>query len=158
MADVTPGDIFRNNPQLAKQFAAAAANQAGPGFGNFMGAAMGVPQMPQMPQMPQQAFFQESPPVQRREMRGPSGVDDILKTFQEVREMDSPVSPMGSPMGSSMPIFSQQPAVQAVSELASNYSDDTQSQVESVRSVPTGQRRGRRKAMALAENTMTLNL
>ena len=162
MADVTPGDIFRNNPQLAKQFAAAAANQAGPGFGNFMGAAMGVqqPQMPQM-QMPQQAFFQE-PPVQRREMRGPSGVDDILKTFQEVREMDSPMgNPMGSQMGSpinSMPIFNQQPAVQAVSELASNYSDDTQSQAESVRSAPTGQRRGRRKAMALAENTMTLNL
>jgi len=124
----------------------------GPGFGNFMGAAMGVqqPQMPQM-QMPQQAFFQE-PPVQRREMRGPSGVDDILKTFQEVREMDSPINSM------EMPMFNQQPAMQAVSELASNYSDDTQSQAESVRSVPTGQRRGRRKATALAENTMTLNL
>jgi hypothetical protein len=66
--------------------------------------------------------------------------------------MDSPISSM------EMPMFNQQPAMQAVSELASNYSDDTQSQAESVRSVPTGQRRGRRKATALAENTMTLNL
>ena len=189
MANVAPSDIFRQNPDLARQFAAAAANQAGPGFGNFMGAAMGVQQqgppvgMPQpmgingagafyqasngmgsppMPQMPQSMAAQAPQSVQRREMRGPSGVDDILKTFQEVREMDSPMgNQMGSPMGSpinSMPIFNQQPAVQAVSELASNYSDDTQSQAESVRSAPTGQRRGRRKAMALAENTMTLNL
>ena len=36
-------DILRQNPELAKQFAAAAANAAGPGFGNFMGMSMGVP-------------------------------------------------------------------------------------------------------------------
>ena len=36
-------DVLRNNPMLAKQMAAAAAQQAGPGFGNFMGMAMGVP-------------------------------------------------------------------------------------------------------------------
>jgi hypothetical protein len=97
-------DIFKNNPDLAKQFAAAAAQQASPGFGNFMGMAMGVPpqgnQGPQgvpvnmasgpgaffnSPQMPQHVAA--SPPVQtaRREMSGPSGVDDILKTFEEFR-------------------------------------------------------------------------
>ena len=35
-------DVLRNNPELARQMAAAAAQQAGPGFGNFMGAALGV--------------------------------------------------------------------------------------------------------------------
>jgi len=35
-------DVLRNNPQLARQMAAAAAQQAGPGFGNFMGMAMGM--------------------------------------------------------------------------------------------------------------------
>jgi hypothetical protein len=41
-------DVLRKNPELARQMAAAAANQAGPGFGNFMGMAMGVPP-PQAP-------------------------------------------------------------------------------------------------------------
>jgi hypothetical protein len=49
-ANMDAGDVFRNNPDLAKQFAAAAANQAGSGFGNFMGAAMGVPQSQPAPQ------------------------------------------------------------------------------------------------------------
>jgi hypothetical protein len=35
-------DVLRRNPDLARQMAAAAAQQAGPGFGNFMGMAMGV--------------------------------------------------------------------------------------------------------------------
>ena len=41
MSSVSADDILKNNPDLAKQFAAAAANQAGPGFGNFMNMAMG---------------------------------------------------------------------------------------------------------------------
>ena len=41
MASVSADDILRNNPDLARQFAAAAASQAGPGFGNFMNMAMG---------------------------------------------------------------------------------------------------------------------
>jgi len=53
MAGMGPADIFKNNPDLAKQFAAAAANQAGSGFGNFMGAAMGVPQQQQQQQQQQ---------------------------------------------------------------------------------------------------------
>jgi len=43
MGNMSVDDILRNNPALAKQMAAAAAQAAGPGFGNFMGAAMGVP-------------------------------------------------------------------------------------------------------------------
>jgi hypothetical protein len=42
MGNMTMDDILKNNPALAKQMAAAAAQAAGPGFGNFMGAAMGV--------------------------------------------------------------------------------------------------------------------
>ena len=181
MANVGPADIFRQNPDLAKQFAAAAAQQAGPGFGNFMGAALGQqgppmsqPQMPQgpgafyqasngmgsppMPQMPQSMAASISAPVQRREMRGPTNVDDILKTFQEVRAADLESNPVMMPGPS--PIFSQQPAMQAVSEIQSIHSrqDDELSQLESVRTGATGQRRGRRKAAMPVANTMTLNL
>jgi hypothetical protein len=187
MANVAPSDIFRQNPDLARQFAAAAANQAGPGFGNFMGAAMGMPpgvqqqgppvgmaqQMnnpgafyqasngmgsPPMPQMPQSMAAQAPQSVQRREMRGPSGVDDILKTFQEVRAADLESNPVMMPQAPS--IFSQQPAMQAASEIASIHSrqDDELSQLESVRTGATGQRRGRRKAAIPVANTMTLNL
>ncbi len=185
MAGMGPEDIFRNNPDLAKQFAAAAAQQAGPGFGNFMGAAMGMPQqgMPQQgPQMPQMnnsgPFYQASngmgsPPMpqmpqhmvaspainmQRREMRGPSGVDDILKTFQEVRAAEYESHPLMMPQNSSM--FNQQPVMQAISEIHSINSrqDDELSQLESVRTGATGQRRGRRKAVLPVANTMTLNL
>jgi hypothetical protein len=41
MASVSTDDILKNNPDLARQFATAAAQQAGPGFGNFMNMAMG---------------------------------------------------------------------------------------------------------------------
>jgi hypothetical protein len=181
MANVGPADIFRQNPDLAKQFAAAAAQQAGPGFGNFMGAALGQqgppmsqPQMsqgpgafyqasngmgsPPMPQMPQSMAAQNAGPVQRREMRGPTNVDDILKTFQEVRAADLESNPIMMP--SSQNIFNQQPAMQAVSEIQSIHSrqDDELSQLESVRTGATGQRRGRRKAAMPVANTMTLNL
>lgn len=187
-ANMDAGDIFRNNPQLAKQFAAAAAQQAGPGFGNFMGAAMGVPQgmpqampqaMPQMPmggpgpfyqapngmgsppmpQMPQSMAAQAPQAMPRREMKGPSGVDDILKTFQEVRAAELDANPLSMP--APPPVFNQQPAKQAISEISSiNYQqeDELMSQGESVRTGNTGQRRGRRKGVTPVENTMTLNL
>ena len=53
-------DILRKNPELAKQMAAAAASAAGPGFGNFMGAAMGVQPQQQQQQMPP-AMGQQAP-------------------------------------------------------------------------------------------------
>jgi len=101
-------DIFKKNPELAKQFAAAAANQAGPGFGNFMGMAMGAPPQQQgapqgvpvsmgsgpgaffnSPQMPQNMAAMPQQQTARREMSGPSGVDDILKTFEEIRSAEA---------------------------------------------------------------------
>lgn len=139
-------DVLRQNPELARQFAQAAAQGAGPGFGNFMGMAMGQTQ----PQ-PQQAgaFFQisaqqqqrapqavasvEQEPVKqtaRKEMRGPTGVDDILRSFEEARARE-PSSAR-----------SEQAAVAAV-EIQSMVSDDLQSAVESTRTGRTGGRRRR---------------
>ena len=175
MSNADPADIFRANPQLAKQFAQAAAQQAGPGFGNFMGAAMGMPQQAQqMPQqqaqpgpfyqaaqapmqMPQNMAAMQPPPGPRREMKGPSGMDDILKTFQEVRSAEVDQAP---PMYPSPASFSNQPAMQAAAEISSVHSGDF-SDAESVRTTATsGPRagRGRRKPAVPAGNTMTLNL
>ena len=186
-------DVLKNNPELARQFAAAAATQAGSGFGNFMGMAMGAagggpqPQM-QMPAGPQGispeattgAFFGSSarempnapqviasvePPKQtaRREMKGPSGVDDILKTFEEVRRqevmggMDNGMAGVGMapPMMNNMavPPAMNQPAVAAVMEMESVVSGDFGSTTESTR---TGGRR-RRKA-AITGSTLAVNV
>lgn len=144
---------------------------------------MGVPQQPQMPQMPmsggpgpfynapngmgappppqmpQSMAAASTPPMQRREMKGPSGVDDILKTFQEVRAAELDASPLSMPSPS--PVFTQQPAKQAISEISSIHSlqeDDLLSQGESVRTGNTGQRRGRRKGVTPVENSISLNL
>lgn len=73
-------DVLKKNPELARQMAAAAAAQAGPGFGNFMGMAMGVqPQMPQMPMsVPQGPSYSgnggpQPPPSQTGGFFGASG-------------------------------------------------------------------------------------
>ena len=177
MTTMDPNDIFRNNPQLAKQFAAAAAQQAGPGFGNFMGAAMGVPQQPQQPQhqqyqqQQQQPSFQEMPrppqnmaaannppPIQRNEMKGPQGMDDILRTFQEVRSAEMVPPSIVIPQ-----LYNQQPARQAMSELSSIHSMSPRSNVESnYTSISNAnaqpQRRGRRKVNIPVANTVTLDL
>lgn len=109
-------DILKRNPELARQFAQAAATQAvGPGFANFVG--MGMPSMPQgqgqgqsqgqsqgqgqgqgqyqapepfMQQSGSESWQQQqqerppSPQIQtaRREMKGPTGVEDILRAFE----------------------------------------------------------------------------
>ena len=181
-------DVLKSNPMLAKQMAQAAAAQAGPGFGNFMGMAMGMPQPggsgfggnqapPNMPASamamdspgPTGGFFgnnarsppNPSPLVQaataagpngssagRREMKGPSGVDDILRTFEDVRraEMET-IGVRTMPNNSFVQSEQQQtPAMVAVSELQSVASDDY-SQADSTRSGLNGRRgRGRRPA------------
>jgi hypothetical protein len=162
-------DVLKSNPMLAKQMAQAAASQAGPGFGNFMGMAMGMPQGQggQQQQMPASAAAADPPgptgaffgnnarsapnpsPAARREMKGPSGVDDILKTFEEVRRVEL------ESMGRSPPPINtvQQPAMVAVSELQSVASDEF-SQADSSRT--GGRRRGRRSAPI--GNTVSLDV
>ena len=63
-------DIMRQNPDLMKQFASAAASSVGqqnPGFSNLMGGLMGGGQS------------QPAPP--RREMSGPPNINDILNNM-----------------------------------------------------------------------------
>lgn len=176
MSAMDPNDIFRQNPQLAKQFAAAAAQQAGPGFGNFMGAAMGVPQQPVQPQQyqafnqppmynqgtqvqtPQPMAAAAPPPIIRNEMKGPQGMDDILKTFQEVRSAEMVPPPIIIPPNTPQMQYQNQPARQAMSELSSLHSMSPRSAVESTVTGSTGQRRGRRKVAAPVGNMVTLDL
>lgn len=177
MGNMTMDDILKGNPGLAKQMAAAAAQAAGPGFGNFMGAAMGVP--PQQQQQPAfnpmtqgnpGAFFQApnsampmaaaAPPQVRREMKGPSNVDDILQTFKEVREAETGSHPMFSPppsMSSQIPSANRgASASQALQEIQSLASDDVQSMGSSATGRTGGGRK--RKAQLPVGNTMSLNV
>jgi hypothetical protein len=192
-------DVLKNNPDLARQFAAAAANQAGSGFGNFMGMAMNAtgggpmpsvqtqgpagPQgtesmgptgafyggtnytAPQMPNPPQVVASVEPPrQTARKEMKGPSGVDDILKTFEEVRRTEAMgnmdgmggVPMMAPPTMNNMvvPPAMNQPAVTAAMEMESVVSGDFASQAESTR---TGGGRRRRKA-AISGNILSVNV
>ena len=184
MGNMTMDDILKGNPGLAKQMAAAAAQAAGPGFGNFMGAAMGVPpsgvaqqnqyqQQPPFNPMTQGnpgAFFQApnsampmaaaAAPQVRREMKGPSNVDDILQTFKEVREAETGSHPMFSPPpanSSSLPPANRgASASQALQEIQSLASDDVQSMGSSATGRTGGGRK--RKAQLPMGNTMSLNV
>jgi hypothetical protein len=172
-------DVLRKNPELAKQMAAAAAQQAGPGFGNFMGMAMGAeppgvtpPGMgpfspppppstgaffgssaaaqaePRMPQAQTQAQAQAAQkPTARREMAGPSGVEDILKTFEEVRRAES----------QALPVYTSQPAVEAATRGAASVISEDMSYSESI-NTGTGSAAGRRRRRAQPPSGSTISL
>ena len=186
-------NVLKNNPDLARQFAQAAATEAGSGFGNFMGMAMGPAptstaqanglasppmsfQQQQQQGTPTGAFFNSGrnpassspqplmpqvvasvePPraTARREMKGPSGVDDILKTFEEIRRAEAVGSFEPPNMSSSVPsAMNNQPAVQLAQEMESVRTGDLESQAESTR---TG--RGGRRKRAPMGNTLSLNV
>ena len=172
MSASSADDIFRQNPDLARQFAAAAAQQAGPGFGKFMGSAMGMPQQQQQQQYDPNvadpgpgtgAFFGSPmantpmsaaaapPPVRRREMKGPSGVDDILKTFEEVRQAQETPTMFTPPN----PNPDNRPAMVAASEIQSQ--DDMGSVATGRTGAPRGGRGGRRTKVPV-EQTIMLNV
>ena len=191
-------DILRNNPDLMKQFATAAANQAGPGFGNFVGAAMNSgaqrqqpvqQQQQQSPQMNSMPFNLSSraPPQrqpedevrptqgQRREMRGPTGVDDILQAFENERMMqsqppappinmnDSPIfspSDSGSPQTINMNILREGVGSEGdpLREV-SNILDEMQSVATSTTNFDeVKKRRSRKAASTVSGGTLTLNV
>lgn len=101
-------DILRKNPDLARQMAQAAAEQAvGPGFANFVSmgmnkgpsnSAQSAPQYNSMPAASNDTFMNSGSPAQtapttpngnptaRREMRGPTGVEDILEKLNNAGE------------------------------------------------------------------------
>lgn len=104
------------------------------------------------------AFFQPpnapasipQPPLKRREMAPPKGVDDILQTFQEVRQAEVSSHPIFSP-----PPSQQSPAAAALSEIQSIHSEDIASQGTAA----TGKTGGRRrKAQLPVGNSMSLNV
>jgi hypothetical protein len=151
-------DILKQNPDMARQFAAAAAKSAGPGFGNFMNMAMGGSEpapsqqpnagaffgssasaAPPMAAVPQSVAAMEPRQTARREMKGPSGVDDILKTFEDVRR-DAVETVPG-----------------VVSDARSIGVDDIGSTAESVRT-SGGSRRGRRSRAPVIGNSMSLEV
>jgi hypothetical protein len=158
-------DVLKQNPEIARQFAAAAAKQAGPGFGNFMSMAMGaeaapVPQQPSvgsffgangsapMAQVPQPVAAMEPKQTARREMAGPSGigVEDILKTFENVRRNEA----MDGSIGVGFQVNTEtQPAMAAI-ESQSIVSEDMGSMTESMRG------RGGRRRRAVTGNTVSL--
>jgi hypothetical protein len=187
MASVSTDDILKNNPDLARQFATAAAQQAGPGFGNFMNMAMGGNQ-PQaaapagagaffgssaqaasqaaqeaqararaevnfqtggvpMGQQPQPVASMEARGTPRREMRGPSGVDDILRSFEEARRNES----MEGTAFPSTPPSAAQPAMAAIEIQSLASGDDLGSTTESTRGG-----RGRRRRVPVG-NSITLD-
>ncbi len=203
MSNVSADDILKNNPDLARQFAAAAANQAGSGFGNFMGMAMGgggaaataapvgggagsmfgssaaaaaqaaseakaraaaeVAFQQQsrgnggapMAQVPQNVAAMEAPrATARREMRGPSGVDDILRQFEEARRNEGLDGTAAFPSEGGLSA-QQQPATMAAIEIQSMASgDDIGSAAESTR---TGRGRGGRRRAPVG-NVMSLEI
>ena len=195
MSSVSAEDILKSNPDLARQFASAAAQQAGPGFGNFMNMAMGgaggnaaqaaaptgsmfgssaqaAAQAAQeaqararadlsfqtnvaggglpMASVPQGMAAMEPPrQTARREMRGPSGVDDILKSFEDARRNES----MEGTAFPNMPVSPSQPATAAAIEIQSIASgDDIGSTTESARGG-----RGRRRRAPVG-NSLSLDV
>ena len=154
-------DILKQNPDMARQFAQAAAKSAGPGFGNFMNMAMGgsepapAQQMqnagaffgssaqqtaPPMAQVPQSVAAMEPRQTARREMKGPSGVDDILKTFEDARRAEADAPPQ-----SSSPRFD---------EARSVATDD----IGSTAGSQAGGRRARRSRAPVIGNSMSLEV
>jgi len=198
MSSVSAEDILKTNPDLARQFASAAAQQAGPGFGNFMNMAMGgaggnsaaaaapsgagaffgssaqaASQAAQeaqararadlsfqtnvagggvpMASVPQGMAAMEPPrQTARREMRGPSGVDDILRSFEDARRNES-MDGSAFPNVPASP--GSQPATAAAIEIQSLASgDDIGSTTESARGG-----RGRRRRAPIG-NSLSLDV
>jgi hypothetical protein len=103
------------------------------------------------PQAPQQFVAQGPPQVARKDMKGPSGsgVDDILRTFEEIRMAEEQQGPN---FPSQFPSMNQSPAMAAASELQSLASDE----MGSVGTQQTNSGR-RRKRQAPTGNIVTLN-
>ena len=136
------GNFFGSSAQAAAQASQEAQARARAEV-NFQQGLGGQP----MGQASQPMASMEPPrQTARREMRGPSGVDDILQSFAEARRNEAmegtafPESPMNP-----------QPATQAAIEIQSMASDDIGSTTESRAG------RGRRRRQAVG-NTVALEI
>jgi hypothetical protein len=181
-------DLLNENPELQRQFAAAAAAKMGGGFGNFMGAASGfVPQRAPAPMgSPMEggppassssrvpfnvsaAAFEEAAPARaRREMSGPKGVDDIIRAFEAERAAASvPVASQHSTVFTpSGPPPTPPRAVNIVREGVGTHLDPLAEfalgsdgqSVGTESTMNTEKRRGRRRQAAPVGATLNLNV
>jgi len=176
-------DILNEDPELQRQFAQRIAAKMGGGMGNFMAAAMQGPSQsselpPQMaPQMQMQQPMQQQQPFNmasnasinqepkvRREMRGPSGVDDILRAFEAERAQAANVpiqsaqanvfTPSGPPPSPPREVnVHRSSGIDPMAEFMG--SDDLQS----IGSASTDRRRGRKRTPVIpVGSTLTLNV
>lgn len=153
-------DILNDDPELQRIIAAKMAARMG-SLGSFMTAASGIPSATAMPMpapMPVNVGTSE-PPRARREMRGPTGVDDILKAFEAERAMaTNPVmmahtdvfAPNGPPPSAPM-------SAASLREGARFLGSDDNISVASGSTMNTERRRGRRPAPPVGA-TLNLNV
>lgn len=116
-------------------------------------------QQPQMPRMPSPVNpLQAATPrsTARAEMKGPSGVDDILTQFEQARAQEAINARTMEPAGG----MSTGPAVAAVvsGAVSIGSGDDMMSQAESVRTGGTASGRRRRRTAAPTGNTFSLDV
>lgn len=173
-------DLLNEDPELQRQFAQKIAAKMGGGMGNFMSAAMGssqsqgsqgsqAPPSYQGPEPSRSPFNMAAAaeaeiPRVRREMKGPAGVDDILRAFEAeraaaansvpVREEQAGVfTPSGPPPGSPRDVRVQRSA-DPMGEF--NY-DDMQS-VGSGSTMASGRRGRKRQPVQTVGAELTLNV
>ena len=185
MSNMSADDILKNNPDLARQFAAAAAQQAGPGFGSFMNMAMGGPQQAQQQQAPfgggpgggpgaffnaatvmQQAMPMAQAPQAVAAMEPPRGATarremsgpkglGVDDILQSFENARRSEAMEGSAYLQPSVSAETQPAVAAAMELQSVGSDDIGSMADSTR---TGGARGGRRRKAPSGAVVALNV
>lgn len=193
-------EMMNEDPELQRMIAQKMAAKMGGGFGNFMSAASGMGPAPAAmgggggpapmgygapppPSPPRAATSGRAPfnaasaaaepPRARREMRGPTGVDDILKAFEAERLMEqataATVNPVRTvdagvfaPSGPAPSTSGVQVLREGVGTAADPMADfinniDDLGSVGSGSTMNTERRRGRRRAVATPVGT-TLNL
>jgi hypothetical protein len=182
-------DILNENPELQRQFAAAMMSKMGGGLGQFMSAAGGMPMgpppsamgpgvpppaAPSMPSMPfnmgtsaAAAPAPQEQPRARREMRGPTGVDDILRAFEAERASSAAANiniggaqagvftPSGPPPTPPRGVSILRQGLGSTADPLAEFMDDQS--IGSGSTMNTERRRGRRRAAATPIGA-TLNL
>ncbi len=186
-------DMLNEDPELQRMIAQRMAAKMG-GLGQFMSAAGGFdgpgpagsaapyrPPPPQMPPSPPRggmdtrvpfggASAAAPAPQARREMRGPSGVDDILKAFEAERLMQSagvPVSsgaasvftPAGPPPSPPRGVSVLREGTGSSRDPLAEFMMDDGASIGTGSTMNTERRRGRRRAVAAPVGaTLDLNV
>jgi hypothetical protein len=111
------GGGFGSANQASMRTGQASAQAQQEGTGAFFGSGRTA-------EMPQNVAAQPAQQTARKEMRGPAGVDDILKTFQSVRMAEADNRPPTPPMSQQIPMSA---AMAAAIDMQSVASEDFRS-------------------------------